>query len=93
MSANPENIFETIEFTLNGASVEALPGETIIQAARRTGTEIPHLCYTEGLRADGNCRACVVEIDGVTDAVAREALRLAAMKLPVKTRTVHREDW
>jgi formate dehydrogenase major subunit len=64
MSANPENIFETIEFTLNGASVEALPGETIIQAARRTGTEIPHLCYTEGLRSDGNCRACVVEIEG-----------------------------
>jgi large subunit ribosomal protein L16 len=33
------------------------------------------------------------EIDGVTEEVAREALRLAAMKLPVKTRTVVREDW
>ena len=33
------------------------------------------------------------EIDGVGDAVAREALRLAAMKLPVKTRIVQREDW
>ena len=33
------------------------------------------------------------EIDGVNDATAREALRLAAMKLPVKTRTVQREDW
>jgi large subunit ribosomal protein L16 len=33
------------------------------------------------------------EIDGVTEDVAREALRLAAMKLPVKTRTVLREDW
>ncbi|MGR3484834.1 MAG: 50S ribosomal protein L16 [Paracoccaceae bacterium] len=33
------------------------------------------------------------EIDGVTEPVAREALRLAAMKLPVKTRTVQREDW
>ena len=33
------------------------------------------------------------EIDGVNDSVAREALRLAAMKLPVKTRTVQREDW
>jgi formate dehydrogenase major subunit len=64
MAANPDSIFETIEFTLNGASVEALPGETILQAAQRTGTEIPHLCYTDGLRADGNCRACMVEIDG-----------------------------
>ncbi|PID95835.1 MAG: 50S ribosomal protein L16 [Alphaproteobacteria bacterium] len=33
------------------------------------------------------------EIDGVEEDVAREALRLAAMKLPVKTRTVVREDW
>ena len=64
MSANPDTIFETIEFTLNGNSVEALPGETIIEAAKRTGTDIPHLCYTEGLRSDGNCRACVVEIEG-----------------------------
>jgi large subunit ribosomal protein L16 len=33
------------------------------------------------------------EVDGVAEDVAREALRLAAMKLPVKTRTVVREDW
>ena len=33
------------------------------------------------------------EIDGVSEDVAREALRLAAMKLPIKTRTVVREDW
>jgi large subunit ribosomal protein L16 len=33
------------------------------------------------------------EIDGVNDDIAREALRLAAMKLPVKTRIVVREDW
>ncbi|ABV92038.1 50S ribosomal protein L16 [Dinoroseobacter shibae DFL 12 = DSM 16493] len=33
------------------------------------------------------------EIDGVSEPVAREALRLAAMKLPIKTRTVVREDW
>jgi large subunit ribosomal protein L16 len=33
------------------------------------------------------------EIDGVAEPVAREALRLAAMKLPVRTRVVAREDW
>ena len=33
------------------------------------------------------------EIDGVSEGIAREALRLAAMKLPVKTRVVVREDW
>jgi large subunit ribosomal protein L16 len=33
------------------------------------------------------------EIDGVGEDIAREALRLAAMKLPIKTRVVAREDW
>jgi large subunit ribosomal protein L16 len=33
------------------------------------------------------------EIDGVDEDVAKEALRLAAMKLPVKCRFVTREDW
>lgn len=33
------------------------------------------------------------EIDGVSDTIAREALRLGAMKLPVTTRIVAREDW
>ena len=33
------------------------------------------------------------EIDGVAEEIAREALRLGAMKLPIKTRTVVREDW
>ena len=33
------------------------------------------------------------EIDGVSDEIAREALRLGAMKLPVTTRIVAKEDW
>ncbi len=33
------------------------------------------------------------EIDGVAEVIAREALRLGAMKLPVLTRVVQREDW
>jgi large subunit ribosomal protein L16 len=33
------------------------------------------------------------EIDGVSEAIAQEALRLAAMKLPIKSRIVVREDW
>lgn len=55
---------QTIGFELNGQSVQALPDETVLQAAKRHGIEIPHLCYSPDLRPDGNCRACVVEIDG-----------------------------
>ena len=55
---------QTLEFQLDGQKVEAYEGETILQAAKRAGVDIPHLCYKEGLRPDGNCRACVVEIKG-----------------------------
>ena len=55
---------EIVRFELDGKTIEALPGESILQAAQRTGSEIPHLCYKAGYRPDGNCRACVVEIDG-----------------------------
>ena len=53
-----------VEFKLNGKDVVGYGHETIIQTAQRVGVEIPHLCYKEGLRPDGNCRACVVEIKG-----------------------------
>ena len=55
---------EVIEFKLNGQTVEAFDGESILTAAKRAGVAIPHLCYKEGMRADGNCRACVVEVKG-----------------------------
>ena len=55
---------ENVVFSLDGRALEAAAGETILQAAKRHGIEIPHLCYKEGMRADGNCRACVVEIEG-----------------------------
>ena len=53
-----------IEFKLYGRTVIGRPDETIIETARKNGVEIPHLCYKPGLRPDGNCRACVVEIKG-----------------------------
>ena len=58
------NARATITFNLNGRDVVALPGEPIIEVAKREGIEVPHLCYKPGLEAVGNCRACVVEING-----------------------------
>ncbi len=57
---------EPITFVLNGEEVEAAAGETIWQAAQGQGVEIPHLCYQPepGYQPDGNCRACMVEIEG-----------------------------
>src|SRR6185369_4895718 len=55
-----------IQFELDGRQVEAKAGETIWQVAKRQGAEIPHLCYSPApdYRPDGNCRACMVEIEG-----------------------------
>jgi formate dehydrogenase major subunit len=64
MSALPKSAPATIEFTLNGNTLAGFADETILQIAKRIGVDVPHLCYKEGLRPDGNCRACVVEIKG-----------------------------
>lgn len=82
MAANPHN--ETIDFTMDGEVVTALTGETILQTASRLGKEIPHLCYSDNLRPDGNCRACVVEIDGERT-LAPSCCRTASVGMEVQT--------
>jgi formate dehydrogenase major subunit len=54
----------TVSFRLNGREVSGRANETILQVARREGIEIPHLCYMDGMDPAGNCRACMVEING-----------------------------
>jgi len=74
-----------ITFTLDGRQVEAAPGETIWQVAKRQGTNIPQLCYAPepGYRADGNCRACMVEIDG------ERVLAASCVREPAQGMVVH----
>ncbi len=66
MNAPHEAVLDqaAIRFKLNGAEVRAIPGETILDVADRLGVEIPRLCHKPGLRPDGNCRSCMVEIKG-----------------------------
>ena len=54
----------SIKFELNGETITAKENETIFKAAQRHGVEIPHLCYRDDLGESGNCRACMVEIEG-----------------------------
>jgi formate dehydrogenase major subunit len=57
-------ITRTVRFELNGREVEAMEHETIIEVAQREGVDVPRLCYKEGLASVGNCRSCMVEING-----------------------------
>jgi formate dehydrogenase major subunit len=55
---------KTVSFTLNGKTLASRADQTILQIAQEHGIEIPRLCYMEGMRADGNCRTCMVEVKG-----------------------------
>ena len=75
-----------VEFKLNGKDVVGYSNETIIQAAKRLGVDIPHLCYQEGMRPDGNCRACMVEIKGER-VLAASCCRVPSAGMEVATDT------
>src|SRR6185312_14230970 len=77
-----------IAFELDGAQVQARPGETIWAVAQRLGTHIPHLCHKPepSYRPDGNCRACMVEIEGER-VLAASCKRVPAVGMKVKTAT------
>ncbi|HWN87299.1 MAG TPA: 2Fe-2S iron-sulfur cluster-binding protein, partial [Vicinamibacterales bacterium] len=53
-----------VSFTLNGKTVVGRSDQSLLEIADEQGIEIPRLCYMEGMRADGNCRTCMVEIKG-----------------------------
>lgn len=78
---------DKIKFTLDGAEVEATPGESIWEVAKRHGNRIPHLCHKDspGYRSDGNCRACMVEIEG------ERTLAASCIREPNEGMVVHTE--
>ena len=82
----------TITLTLDGTPVTAEPGESIWDVAKRHGTRIPHLCHLDrpGYRPDGNCRACMVEVEGER-VLAASCRRAAAEGMVVRTDTERAE--
>jgi len=50
--------------TIDDHPIEVEPGALIIQAADRLGIEVPRFCYHPDLRPEGNCRMCLVEVQG-----------------------------
>ena len=56
---------KTINFTIDGQSVTAVKGETILQAARKAGIYIPTMCYISKTSPCASCRICSVEVEGV----------------------------
>src|SRR6266436_4021184 len=75
-------------FTIDDRDIDIRDGETIFRAARRLGIKLPHLCYLPkpGYRPDGNCRVCMVEIEGER-VLAASCIRTPTPGMKVKTQT------
>jgi predicted molibdopterin-dependent oxidoreductase YjgC len=55
---------EEIRLTIDGKSVAARRGQTILEVARENNIDIPTLCYHSHLSKSGACRICLVRING-----------------------------
>ncbi|MGE5560843.1 MAG: NADH-dependent [FeFe] hydrogenase, group A6 [Chloroflexota bacterium] len=53
-----------VTLTIDGQTVQAEAGTTILEAARQAGINIPSLCYLKDINEIGACRVCVVEVKG-----------------------------
>ncbi|PSL19199.1 formate dehydrogenase subunit alpha [Shimia abyssi] len=76
----------TVTFNLNGEDVTVPEGTSIWDAANGKGFVIPHLCHkpAKGYTPDGNCRACMVEVEGERALVA-SCIRPATEGMVVKS--------
>ncbi len=54
----------TVNITINGKDYAAEKGQTVLQVAEANEIYIPRLCFLEGINDDGDCRVCVVDIEG-----------------------------
>jgi len=54
----------TVSVTINGRSVEAKPGQLLIDACQESGSFVPHFCYHPRMSPVGMCRQCIVEVEG-----------------------------
>ena len=55
---------EKVKLTIDGKEVEVNEGITVLQAAKQIGIDIPTLCFLKDVNQAGECRICIVEIEG-----------------------------
>ena len=53
-----------INLTIDGRNIEVPEGTTILQAAAKLNIDIPTLCYLKEINEIGDCRMCLVEVEG-----------------------------
>ncbi len=63
----------SISITIDNKKLKVPDGTTVLETATRTGIYIPSLCYHPRVGKSGNCRVCVIEVEGM------RGLQLACM--------------
>jgi NADH dehydrogenase/NADH:ubiquinone oxidoreductase subunit G len=53
---------KTVTIKINGVELTVDGDSTILEACRKTGIEIPTLCYMKDVCEEGSCGVCVVEV-------------------------------
>jgi ferredoxin len=64
LQGNGEVVMENVTLTIDGLQVSVPPGTTVLDTAGKAGIEIPRLCHRAEITPSGNCRICVVEVEG-----------------------------
>ena len=75
-----------VHLTINGIPVEVEEGTTILEAARKINIDIPTLCFLKDINEVGDCRMCVVDVEG-NRGFATACIQKVAEGMVVKTST------
>jgi NADH-quinone oxidoreductase subunit G len=76
---------------IDDVEIEVEDGLTLLQACELAGREVPRFCYHERLSIAGNCRMCLVQVDGMPKPVASCAMGINDLR-PTRDGTPNRID-
>jgi formate dehydrogenase beta subunit len=75
-----------IKLNIDGREIEAEVGKSILEASLAAGIYIPFLCYHPDLTSTGDCKLCVVEVEGNDELVVSCTTQVAeGMKVRTKS--------
>ena len=77
---------ENLTLLMDGQEISVEKGKTLLDAARENGMDIPTICFHEATTANGLCRMCVVEVEGMR-VLQPACIVQAANNMKVQTRS------
>ena len=57
------DLMDTVTLTIDGRTITAEKGKSVLQAAIENGISVPYYCYHPGIGVDGSCRMCIVKVE------------------------------